>query len=132
MQELQDELGLTYLFIAHDLSVVEHISTRVGVMYLGKVVELTSSKELYSNPLHPYTKALLSAVPVPDPDYRRDRIILKGDVPSPADPPAGCHFHPRCFMAQKICSKETPVLKEVAEDHFVACLLQCGSVGTKI
>jgi oligopeptide/dipeptide ABC transporter ATP-binding protein len=123
LEELQDRLGLTYLFIAHDLSVVQHISNRVAVMYLGRIVEITNSEELYSNPLHPYTKALLSAVPIPKPriEKTRHRIILKGEVPSPANPPSGCHFHPRCDMAMPKCSQERPILREISNDHEVAC-----------
>lgn len=123
LEELQDKLGLTYLFIAHDLSVVQHISNRVAVMYLGRIVEITSAEELYSNPLHPYTKALLSAVPIPKPrlERSRSRIILKGEVPSPANPPSGCHFHPRCVLATKDCAEARPMLKEVGSNHEVAC-----------
>ncbi len=123
LRDLQDEFGLTYLFIAHNLSVVEHISDRIAVMYLGKMVELTSRVELFRNPLHPYTKALLSAIPVPDPNYKRERIILTGDVPSPLNPPSGCRFHPRCPVAIEICSQKEPEFKEVSEDHWVACWL---------
>ena len=120
---LREELGLTYLFIAHDLSVVRHISDRVAVMYLGKVVEITDSDELYDNPLHPYTQALLSAVPIPDPvvDRQRKRILLTGDVPSPVNPPRGCHFHPRCHMAIDVCNEEEPEFRDIGNDHFVAC-----------
>lgn len=126
MQDLQKEFGLTYLFIAHDLKVVEHISTKVAVMYLGKVVEFGTSKELYSNPQHPYTRALLSAIPNPDPAQRRERIILKGDVPSPINPPSGCYFHPRCPSATEKCRIEAPPLrgtsqKAGAEPHRSAC-----------
>ena len=121
LNELQDELGLTYLFIAHNLSVVEHISDRVGVMYLGKMVELTSRDELFRNPMHPYTKALMSAIPVPDPTVRRERIILQGDVPSPLNPPSGCRFHPRCWMAKEICKEVDPVFEEKVGNHWVAC-----------
>ena len=125
LQRLREELDLTYLFIAHDLSVVRNISDRVAVMYLGKIVEITSSDELYSNPLHPYTTALLSAVPIPDPvvDRTRERILLTGDVPSAIMPPPGCHFHPRCRMAIDICKQERPELKLVGEEHWVACHL---------
>ena len=121
LKDLQQEMGLTYLFIAHNLSVVEHISDRVAVMYLGKMVELTSREELFRNPLHPYTQALMSAIPVPDPRLRRDRIILKGDVPSPLRPPAGCRFHPRCPVAMEHCGVEEPAFKEVSPGHQVAC-----------
>jgi peptide/nickel transport system ATP-binding protein len=124
LEELQERLGLTYLFIAHDLSVVQHISDRVAVMYLGRIVEIANSSVLYSNPLHPYTQALLSAIPIPDPflDKNRKRIILRGEVPSPANPPPGCHFHPRCSMAIPECSKEIPPLKTIDNDHQVACI----------
>jgi peptide/nickel transport system ATP-binding protein/oligopeptide transport system ATP-binding protein len=121
LQDLQDEFGLTYLFIAHNLSVVEHISDRVAVMYLGKIVELTERDELYKNPLHPYTQALLSAIPIPKPNLDRERIILKGEVPSPLDPPPGCRFHPRCPVAQERCSIEEPQFTENTPDHWVAC-----------
>jgi peptide/nickel transport system ATP-binding protein len=124
LQELQEKLGLTYLFVAHDLSVVRHISDRVAVMYLGRIVEITDWKALYENPLHPYTKALLSAVPIPDPmvEEKRERIILQGDVPSPMNPPPGCNFHPRCLMAIPECSKTIPALREVGENHAVSCI----------
>ncbi|APH14647.1 hypothetical protein NPD5_2766 [Clostridium sporogenes] len=123
--DLQNKLGLTYLFIAHDLSMVRHISDRVGVMYLGNVVELSNSQELYENPLHPYTKALLSAIPVPDPKVGKDRerIMLHGEVPSPINPKPGCKFVARCKYAKEICKKEKPELKEIGKDHFVACHL---------
>jgi len=121
LEDLQQEFGLTYLFIAHDLSVVEHISDRVVVMYLGTVVELATAEELYANPTHPYTEALLSAVPRTDPDHVSQRIILPGDVPSPADPPPGCKFHPRCRYAQEICKVEVPQWREIGDDHWVAC-----------
>jgi peptide/nickel transport system ATP-binding protein/oligopeptide transport system ATP-binding protein len=121
LKDLQDEFGLTYLFIAHNLSVVEHISDRVAVMYLGKIVELTSRDELYRNPLHPYTQALMSAIPIPKPNLKRERVILKGEVPSPLDPPAGCRFHPRCSVAQERCSVEEPIFDENTDDHWVAC-----------
>jgi peptide/nickel transport system ATP-binding protein len=124
LQELQEKLGLTYLFVAHDLSVVRHISDRVAVMYLGRIVEITDWKALYENPLHPYTKALLSAVPIPDPlvEEKRERIILTGDVPSPMNPPAGCNFHPRCPMAIAECSETIPSLREIGENHEVSCI----------
>jgi oligopeptide transport system ATP-binding protein len=121
--ELQQKLGLTYLFIAHDLSMVKHISDRIAVMYLGAIVELASSEDLYSEPLHPYTKALLSAVPIPDPaiEKKRQRIILEGDVPSPINPPGGCKFQGRCELCQDICREKRPELREVRPNHFVAC-----------
>lgn len=122
LMDLQQKLGLTYLFIAHDLKVVEHISNRVAVMYLGRVVEIAPSDELYQHPTHPYTKALLSAIPVPDPRKREGRVILTGDVPSPIRPPTGCHFHPRCPIAVANCRSEVPQLKETRRDHFTSCL----------
>ena len=123
--QLQQELGLTYLFIAHDLSMVKHISDRVGVMYLGSMVELASSHDLYEKPLHPYTQALLSAIPVPDPEVERnkERIKLEGEVPSPINPKPGCRFTPRCRYAKPICSEQTPILKEIEKEHYVACHL---------
>jgi oligopeptide/dipeptide ABC transporter ATP-binding protein len=121
LKDLQHEFSLTYLFIAHNLSVVEHISDRVAVMYLGKMVELTGREELFRNPLHPYTQALMSAIPMPDPRLKRERIILKGDVPSPLHPPTGCRFHPRCPVAMDICSHQEPDFKQVSPDHWVAC-----------
>jgi oligopeptide transport system ATP-binding protein len=125
LEELQDKLGLTYLFIAHDLSMVRHISDRVAVMYLGKVVELSDRDTVYTNPLHPYTQALLSAVPIPDPvvEEKRQRIILKGDVPSPANPPPGCNFNTRCPVAMDVCSEVDPEFIEVEPGHFCACHL---------
>ncbi|ATF15756.1 dipeptide ABC transporter ATP-binding protein [Brevibacillus sp. HB1.2] len=121
MMKLQKEMGLTYLFIAHGLNVVRHISDRVGVMYLGKMVEIARTDDLFAQPLHPYTAALLSAIPKPTPHRRQERIVLQGDVPSPANPPSGCRFHPRCPMAQERCSKEIPELIEVGQDRQVAC-----------
>jgi oligopeptide/dipeptide ABC transporter ATP-binding protein len=123
LSDLQQQMGLTYLFISHDLSVVQHISHRVGVMYLGTMVELAGKKELYSNPLHPYTKALMSAVPIPDPTLKRNRIILQGDIPSPANPPKGCKFHTRCPYKMDICSEKDPEYRDVGGGHFVACHL---------
>jgi oligopeptide transport system ATP-binding protein len=123
LEDLQSELNLTYLFVAHDLSVVEHISDRVAVMYLGRIVELAKASDLYRNPQHPYTKALLSAVPVPNPKAKRDRIRLKGDVPSPMNPPRGCHFHTRCPIAEERCKQSAPQLREGSDGHFVACHL---------
>lgn len=122
LKDLQGEFGLTFLFIAHNLSVVEHISNRVAVMYLGKMVELTGRDELFANPLHPYTKALMSAIPIPDPMLKRERTILKGDVPSPLNPPTGCRFHPRCpIVDMTICPLQEPEFREVFPDHWVAC-----------
>ncbi|MEI3604197.1 dipeptide ABC transporter ATP-binding protein [Pseudogracilibacillus sp. SE30717A] len=123
MSELRDEFNLTYIFIAHDLSVVKHISDRVGVMYLGNMVELTEKDKLYEDPKHPYTQALLSAVPSLDPDIRKERIILQGDVPDPANPPTGCVFHTRCPKAMEVCKQEKPMFSEVEDRHFVACHL---------
>lgn len=122
LMELQKKLGLTYVFIAHDLKVVEHVSTKVAVMYLGEIVEYADAEVLYKNPQHPYTKALLSAIPVPDPKPREQRIILTGDVPSPINPPSGCYFHPRCPQATEECKTKKPELKKTDTDHFVSCL----------
>jgi len=123
LEDLQDTFRLTYVFIAHDLSVVEHISTRIAVMYLGRIVEVAPARELYSAPRHPYTEALLSAVPVPDPTFKRRRIVLQGDVPNPVRPPSGCHFHPRCPHAMERCRQETPLLREIAPGRMSACHL---------
>ncbi|MEC9488169.1 MAG: dipeptide ABC transporter ATP-binding protein [Halanaerobium sp.] len=123
MQDLQNQFSLTYLFIAHDLSVVKHISDRVAVMYLGKIVELAEKETIFVDPLHPYTKALLSAIPIPDPTVKRERIILKGDVPSPVNPPKGCRFHTRCPSVMDICKEEEPIFKDFGTEHFAACHL---------
>ena len=121
LEDLQEEFGLSYLFIAHNLNVVEHISDRVAVMYLGQIVELASDADLYNDPQHPYTEALLSAVPIPDPTVKKKRIILEGDVPSPIDPPSGCHFHTRCMYKEKVCEEEAPEFKHIGGGHWVAC-----------
>ncbi len=125
LEELQEKLGLTYLFIAHDLSMVKYISHRIAVMYLGRIVELTTSNDLYLNPMHPYTQGLLSAIPIPDPiaESKRQRIVPRGNVPSPIDPPSGCYFRTRCPHAMPVCAEETPILKDMGNDHFVACHL---------
>ncbi|KYK34517.1 MAG: ABC transporter ATP-binding protein [Theionarchaea archaeon] len=121
MQDLQEEFGFTYLFVTHDLSVIKHICDRVAVMYVGKIVEMASKRELFGNPLHPYTEALLSAVPVPNPKFKGKEIILKGDVPSTTNPPSGCRFHTRCMYAKEICSEKEPVFEEKDKGHFVSC-----------
>lgn len=123
LRDLQKDFGLTYLFIAHNLSVVEHFSDRVGVMYLGKMVEMASRDDLYANPIHPYTQALMSAIPIPDPTLKRQRILLEGDVPSPINPPTGCHFHTRCPLAFDKCAQEEPPFKDYGNEHYAACWL---------
>jgi len=123
MYELKEKLNLTYIFISHDLSVVHHICDRVAVMYLGRIVEIADKKQLYGNPVHPYTRALLSAIPVPDPEQKRERVIIQGDVPNPSNPPSGCHFHKRCTYADERCSKAMPEYVEVEENHFALCYL---------
>lgn len=123
MKDLQEEFGYTYLFISHDLSVVEHVSDTVGVMYLGNLVETGEKKNIFNNPMHPYTRALMSAVPMPDPDYKMNRVVLEGDIPSPANPPSGCKFRTRCKECMDICSKEIPTLRELEPGHCVACHL---------
>lgn len=130
LKELQRDFGLTYLFIAHNLSVVEHFSDRVGVMYLGKMVEMASRDDLYADPLHPYTQALMSAIPIPDPTYKRQRVILEGEIPSPLNPPSGCRFHTRCPLAFDRCSQEDPPFKDYGNLHYAACwLLETGERG---
>ena len=123
MQDLQKNLGLTYLFITHDLSTIKYLSNRIAVMYLGKIVEIGKTEDIFNDPLHPYTKALLSAIPIPDPEIRRERILLKGEIPSPINPPTGCRFHTRCPVKNKICEIKEPKLKEVKNGHLVACHL---------
>ena len=123
LRDLQKEFGITYLFISHDLSVVEHISDTVGVMYLGNMVELAPTEKLYDKPMHPYTQALFSAIPVPDPDFKMDRVVLEGSIPSPANPPAGCKFHTRCSKCMEVCKHFAPELVELEEEHFCACHL---------
>ena len=121
LKDLQDDFGLSYLFIAHDLSVVEHISDRVAVMYVGKLVEVAKTEALFDQPKHPYTEALLSAVPKPDPDLKSQRITLPGEIANPANPPSGCYFHPRCSYAQDVCKQQVPPLEEIATGRLVAC-----------
>lgn len=121
LKDLQEELGLSYLFIAHGMAAVKHISHRIGVMYLGRLVEVAQSEELFAQPMHPYTETLISSIPVPDPEYDGERKILEGEVPSPIDPPSGCHFHPRCPYAQKRCSEDIPKLADCGGGHYVAC-----------
>jgi peptide/nickel transport system ATP-binding protein len=121
IEDLQEQLHLTYLFIAHNMSVIKHVCDHVGVMYVGRIVEIGETKELFANPLHPYTEALLSAIPKPDPRSKRSRIILEGDVPNPANPPPGCYFHPRCRYAKDVCAQETPALREISPGHHAAC-----------
>lgn len=123
LQDLQEELGLTYLFISHDLGVIKHISDRIAVMYLGRIVEIADKRRLFEQPMHPYTQALMSAVPIPNPNQKKERIVLGGDVPSPANPPAGCAFHPRCTQAMEICRRVRPQELEAEREHFVACHL---------
>jgi len=123
LQDLQDEFGLAYLFISHDLKVIEHVSDRIAVMYLGKILEMSNKRDLYNNPLHPYTKSLFSAIPVPDPTFKKERIILKGDIPSPVKLPSGCRFHTRCPKVMDICRKEEPELKNYNNGHLIACHL---------
>jgi len=123
LQDLQEQLGLTYLFVSHGLSIVEHISNRVGIMYLGKLVEIASSEEIFHNPLHPYTRALLSAIPIPDPGHHRERLMLSGDLPTAINPPSGCRFRTRCPIAEPRCGNIEPDLVEVSTDHFVSCMV---------
>ena len=128
MEDLQVKYNLTYLFVSHDLSVVEHISDRVAVMYLGKIVEVGPKKVIYEDTLHPYTEALLSAAPIPDPEIKRHRIILDGDVPSPINPPSGCSFHPRCWLRIKVCSEQVPALKDTGSGHSAACHVRAPAI----
>lgn len=121
LEDLQEQFNLTYLFIAHDLSVVHHISDQIAVMYVGKIVEVGEAEKVYQRPRHPYTEALVSAVPIVDPDYKSKRVVLEGDVPNPANPPSGCSFHPRCRYAKKICSEKEPLLEDIGNGHYVAC-----------
>jgi peptide/nickel transport system ATP-binding protein len=121
LNELKEEFDLSYIFVAHDLSVVQYISDRVAVMYVGKIVEMADSEDLYKNPLHPYTEALISSVPVPDPPYKKERILMQGDVADPSNPPSGCYFHPRCRYAQDRCKTEAPAFRELKPDHWAAC-----------
>jgi peptide/nickel transport system ATP-binding protein len=123
LTDLKEQLGITYLFISHALNVIEHISDRVVVMYLGSIMEMAKTEELFANPLHPYTKALFSAIPVPDPDYKMNRVILEGNIPSPANPPSGCKFHTRCKECMEICKTEVPAWQEIEPGHFCACHL---------
>jgi len=123
LDDLREEFNLSYIFIAHDLSVVEHVCDRIAVMYLGKIVEIAKDKELYTHPLHPYTRALLSAIPIPDPRRKKERTVLSGEVPSPINPPPGCRFHPRCTLKEEKCFNEEPVLRIIQEDHYTACHL---------
>ncbi len=132
LEDLQNEFGLTFLFVAHDLAVVKHVSHDIAVMYLGKIVEEAPIDDLYQKPLHPYTEALLSAIPIPDPDVKKKDIILEGDVPSPANPPSGCYFHPRCRHAKEICRKESPEFKQHVEEHFAACHFAAEGVVSRI
>lgn len=125
LQDLQAKFNLTYLFITHHLLVVEYISNRIAVMYLGKIVELADTTELFKKPIHPYTRALLSSIPIPNPEIKKERIVLEGDVPSPVSPPSGCHFHPRCWLAMKKCKEEEPPLLDVGGNHYVACYKAC-------
>ncbi|MCI8525364.1 MAG: ATP-binding cassette domain-containing protein [Oscillospiraceae bacterium] len=127
LQRLKKDFGLTYLFISHNLSVVKHVCDRVAVMYLGRVVEVADKTRIFENPIHPYTRALISAIPIPDPDQKKNRILLEGDLPSPADPPPGCHFHPRCGACAALCGTQEPALTEIEPDHFAACHCCCGA-----